>query len=181
VSGALVLTGAPGSGKTSVLDALSTLLEVKGVGFGAVESEQLARGHPWLATADWVPQLAAVIGLQRRVGRETFLVVGTTEDEEELHAIVGAVDAHPTVVVCLSVPPELAAKRVADREPDSWPGKTALVEHARMLAGQVPGIPGLDVTISTANRDAAEVAAEIEQVLRDRGVLPQQTAAAADV
>jgi hypothetical protein len=105
------------------------------------------------------------------VGRDTFLVVATTEDEEELRGVAGAVKAESTVVVCLVVPPELAAQRVAEREPDSWPGKAALVEHARLLAEQIPRIPGLDFTISTVNRDATDVAAEVKQVLRDRGIL----------
>ena len=48
MSGAMILTGAPGSGKTSVLDALCTRLEIDGVRFGAFETEQLARGWPWL-------------------------------------------------------------------------------------------------------------------------------------
>lgn len=50
MSGAIILTGAPGSGKSSVLAALSTLLEIEGVAFGAIESEQLARGWPWPPT-----------------------------------------------------------------------------------------------------------------------------------
>jgi hypothetical protein len=38
---AMLLTGAPGAGKTSVLEKLATLLEIEGVEFGALESEQL--------------------------------------------------------------------------------------------------------------------------------------------
>jgi hypothetical protein len=60
--------------QVSVLDALSTLLEIDGVPFGAIESEELARGLPWLATSEWLRQLAAVIGLQRDAGRELSLV-----------------------------------------------------------------------------------------------------------
>jgi hypothetical protein len=44
VTAALILTGSPGSGKSSVLDTLSTLLEIDGTSFGAIESEQLACG-----------------------------------------------------------------------------------------------------------------------------------------
>jgi thymidylate kinase len=174
VSGALILTGGPGAGKSSVLDALSTLLEIEEVPFGAVESEQLARGHPWLAAAEWIPQLAAVVAMQRRAGRDTFLVVATTEDEDQLRAVIEAVDTRPVLVVCLSAPPELAAERVAAREPDVWLGKGPLVDHARILASEIPTIRGIDVVISTVDRAEADVAAEIRQALQDRGILPQQ-------
>src|ERR1039458_7890589 len=79
MSGTIILTGAPGSGKTSVLDALSTLLEIDGIRFGAIETEQLARGWPWLTPREWLPPLAGVLSLQRRAGRDTFFVVATTE------------------------------------------------------------------------------------------------------
>jgi hypothetical protein len=44
-----VLTGAPGSGKTLQLEALSNLLAGDGVSHGCLEAEQLARGEPWLS------------------------------------------------------------------------------------------------------------------------------------
>jgi hypothetical protein len=84
VTAALILTGSPGSGKSSVLDALSTLLEIDGASCGAIESEQLARGWPWLKASGWIPQLAAIVALQKAAGRRLFLVVATTETELEL-------------------------------------------------------------------------------------------------
>ena len=117
MSDALILIGGPGSGKSSVLDALGTMLEIDDVQFGAIETEQLARGWPWLNPAQWMPQLEAVIELQRRAGRQRFLVAATTETEQELRAVVNAVAAEQVVVVCLSAPADLAARRVAEREP----------------------------------------------------------------
>lgn len=171
MSGALILIGAPGSGKSSVLDALSTLLEIDEVRFGAVETEQLARGWPWLDASDWMPQLEAVIELQRRAGRETFLVVATTENDQELRAVVEAVGAEHFVVVCLSAPPDIAARRVAEREPDSWPGKSALVAHTRKLASEIPSLEGIDLVLATADRHAADVATEIKEFLSATGML----------
>ena len=81
MSGALILIGGAGAGKSSVLDALGTMLEIDEVRFGAIEIEQLARGWPWLNAAQSMPQLEAVIELQRRAGRQTFLVAATTETE----------------------------------------------------------------------------------------------------
>src|SRR5215213_8464615 len=103
--GALVLTGAPGAGKSSVLEALSGLLEEAGVAHGALESEQLARGTPWLADEAVFAQLAAVCELQRAAGRRLFLVSATTETEAELTAVCEAIGAERTLVACLTVDP----------------------------------------------------------------------------
>jgi predicted ATPase len=65
MTGAVILIGAPGSGKSSVLDALATRLEIDGVSHGAIESEQLAQGFPLLPGDSWTEQLAAVLTLQR--------------------------------------------------------------------------------------------------------------------
>lgn len=171
MSGALILTGAPGAGKSDVLDALSTLLEIDRVRFGAIETEQLARGWPWLPLTHSLRQLTAVIELQREEGRNLFLVVATTEGERELCAVVDAVAADQVVVVCLAAPPDLVAARVAHREPDWWPGKVGLVEHARELADVIPSIAGIDLVLSTVDRGAPEVAAEIRELLLDRGLI----------
>ena len=48
MTSAIVITGAPGSGKSSVAQAFTTLLDNAGIAHGAIESEQLAWGTPWL-------------------------------------------------------------------------------------------------------------------------------------
>jgi adenylate kinase family enzyme len=166
----MILIGAPGSGKTEVLDALCTQLEIDGVPFGAIESEHLSRGWPWLVPAQWLPQLAAIVALQRDAGRDTFLVVATTENEQELTAVIDAVGADHVTVVCLTAPGDVVAKRVVEREPDRWPGKTDLIEHARRLAAEIPAISGIDVLISTLGRDPDDVASQIKEQLLERGI-----------
>jgi hypothetical protein len=125
------------------------LLEVDGVEFGAIESEQFSRGWPWLSLREWLPQLSAVIELQRQAGRRTFLVAATTEDASELCAVVDAVAADRVIVVCLRAPSDVVAKRVEEREPDAWPGKRALIERPRQLAMEIPWIEGIDLIVST--------------------------------
>jgi pimeloyl-ACP methyl ester carboxylesterase/chloramphenicol 3-O-phosphotransferase len=168
---ALVLTGAPGAGKSAVLEALTTLLEVEGVAFGAIESEQLARGSPWLKADQWIPQLASVLALQRQAGRRLFLVAATTETAAELRGVIDALAAHKTLVVCLNASPDTVAARIAEREPDRWPGKHALIEHSRDLALSIPYIDGIDLRIDTDGRAATDVASEIRDALRARGAL----------
>jgi predicted kinase len=165
---ALLITGGPGSGKSSVAGALGTLLEVEGVRYGAIETELLAWGWPWLTLEDSLPQLRSLVALQREAGRELFLIIATTETEAQLRGVLDAVQASRIHVVCLSAPAELAAQRVADREPDSWPGKAALVEHARQLADVIPALSGIDHVLSTRDRSAPQVAAELRELMFDR-------------
>jgi gluconate kinase len=161
VAAALVLTGAPGAGKSSVLEALTTLLEIDGVEFGALESEQLAWGSPWLPDDHWLRALAQLIALQREAGRELFLVAATTETAAELRAVQDALAVETVVVVCLRAAPGTVAARIAERESDAWPGKQWLIAHAAELAESIPSIEGLDLIVDTDGRDAADVAREV--------------------
>jgi gluconate kinase len=171
MSSALVLTGAPGAGKTAVLDALTTLLEIEGTSYGALESEQLARGWPMLGADQWLLQLESVIGLQREGGRQLFLVAVTAESPSELRRAVGAVGADQVMVVCLSASPDVVAARLATRESDIWPGKQALIAHARQLATLAPAPCSVDLVIDTEGRDPHSVAGEIRDELHERGVV----------
>ena len=172
MSAALILTGAPGSGKSSVLDALSTLLEIDQTAFGALESKELGRGWPWLSTADWLSQLAAVIALQPDAGRDLFLVAATTETQLQLQGVIDALAVDRVLVICLKAPPEVVAERITRREPDAWPGKDPLIAHAHELADSIPAINGVDAVVDTDGRAATDVAADVHDVLRDHDLLP---------
>ncbi len=68
--------------------------------------------------------------------------------------------------MCLTVPPAVAAQRVADRESDSWQWKQTLVERAQDFAQTIPSFANIDVLISTDGRRAEDVAAEVRELLR---------------
>ncbi len=171
MSSALLLTGAPGTGKSSSLEALATLLEIEGVEFGAIEAEQLAWGEPWLSFADAARQLAIVLQYQRSAGRRLFLIAATAENSEELGLITSAIGAERLLVVCLSASPETVASRLTVREPDSWPGKRDLIERARVLALSMPGLARTDCVIETESADVEQIAGLIHTELRSHGLL----------
>lgn len=91
--------------------------------------------------------------------------------ELELQGVIDDVEVDRMTVVCLRASPEPVARRIAEREPDAWPGKTALISHARELALSIPAIAGLDAVLDTDGRPAAEVVAEVRELLRDHGVV----------
>ncbi|MBN9621401.1 MAG: hypothetical protein J0H06_00370 [Actinobacteria bacterium] len=170
---ALVLTGAPGAGKTSALLELGTRLEIEGVQYGAIESEQLTMGSPVLSNEELIPQLAAVLRLQREAGRRLFLIVATIESEADLRGVVDAARADKVLVVCLRASPDTVAARVESREPNSWPGKGALIEHARELAVLVPQIDGIDLVIDTDAQSRDGVVEQILDALAAHTLLPR--------
>ena len=161
MTAAIVITGAPGAGKSSVAQAFTTLLDNAGVEHGAIESEQLAWGTPWLDDALVHEQVAAVLALQRGYGRRLFVVVATTETQEDLDSLLAAIGASRTFVVCLAAPAEVCAARVLAREPERWAGRDALAAHARELASVIPALPGVDLVLSTDGRSAEAVAREL--------------------
>jgi hypothetical protein len=166
----VLLTGAPGAGKTSVLEKLATLLEIEGVEFGALESEQLGWGSPGLSGEPWLSQLRAVLDLQRQAGRRRFLIAATTETSDELAAARDAIAVDQLVCVLLTVPPEVAATRIEAREPDTWPGKQGLIDHARQLAVSMRDLGGIDIRIDTDGREVGDVASELREALRPYGL-----------
>ena len=102
MTAAIVITGAPGSGKSSVAQAFTTLLDNAGIEHGAIESEQLAWGTPWLPDSLVHEQLAAARALQRGYGRRLFVVVATTETQADLDGLLAAVGASRTLVAACS-------------------------------------------------------------------------------
>jgi adenylate kinase family enzyme len=166
-----VITGAPGAGKSTVAEALTTLLDNAGVPHGAIESEQLAWGSPWLEEALAYEQLAVLLRMQRGYGRRLFVVVATTETQEDLDGLLSAVGAARSLVVALTVPGEVASARVLEREPERWAARDSLAEHAAELAPVIPALPGVDLVLSTDGRDEDSVASELLEAMRARGLV----------
>jgi gluconate kinase len=172
MTAAVLLTGAPGAGKSSVLEKLATLFEIDGVDFGALETEQLGWGSPWLSGDQWLAQVRAVFELQRAAGRRLFLIAATAETSDDLSRLIDAIAVDHVTTVLLVAPANVVAARIEAREPDSWPGKSALIKHARDLASSMQELDNIDIQISTENRQSTEVAIELRAKLRDRGIRP---------
>src|SRR3954470_24864466 len=157
----IVITGWPGAGKSTVLEALAGLLDNDAVPHAALESEQFAWGYPWLSEEEAYSVLAVACAGLKELGRSLFLIAGTTETDAHIDALKAALAADETTVVCLTADPETTAGRVLEREPPEWLGRDELVAQSRVLATQIPALHGIDLWVSTDGREAREVALEI--------------------
>jgi broad-specificity NMP kinase len=158
---AIVITGAPGAGKSTVLEAYTGLLDNDRVPFAAFESEQFAWGYPWLEEETAYAVVAVAVEALKARGRELFVVSATTETDAHIDALRAALAADETTVVCLTAAPETTSRRVFEREPPEWLGRDELVAHSAVLATRIPALRGIDLHVSTDGRDARDVAAEI--------------------
>ncbi|MBO0768484.1 MAG: AAA family ATPase [Solirubrobacterales bacterium] len=164
MSSVLLIIGPPGGGKSTALRWLSSMLQAERVPHSVLETESFGQGWPLLRTSEWVDQLRSVVSLQMEAGRDLFLLTATAEAQADLDLIVDCLSE--PVVVCLTPSAEVAAQRVADREPDSWPGRQRLVALARVLATAAPTFAGVDLVIRTDERPPDAVASNLRALLR---------------
>jgi len=158
---ALILTGPPGAGTTSVLTALSDTLSDADVPHAAVEVEALRCTHPPLTLKEEMHLLHTVCGLFRDSGHRALIIARTIEDDDEIAAMLGAIDPDDHLVVRLEAHPATLVARILAREPASWSGLEALVAHTQELAASMPGLCGVGLALSTEGKRAEDVAERI--------------------
>jgi GTPase SAR1 family protein len=165
---ALVLTGPPGVGKSSVLEALSDALVLDDVRHAVIETEALTAAHPALDDEQWFAPVAAVCRLYRDFGYELLLVAVTVEAEADLRALVRSIGAGEHVVVRLEAEPATLRRRIIEREPEDWSGLEELIGASQRLGPVIAGLDGIALALSTEAQRPAAVA----QRIRDRFPTP---------
>ena len=158
---AVVLTGPPGAGKTTVLTALSDALSDEDIPHATVEVEALVWTHPPLGDEEHARLISLHCQLLRDAGYTLLLVAQTLETDDDVTELLGAVSADDAVLVRLEARPATLVERITDREPASWSGLPGLVEHAQVLATTMPALADVDFVISTEGQRPEDVAARI--------------------
>ena len=158
---AVLLTGPPGAGKTSVLTALHDALSDDDVAHAAIEVEMLVWEHPGPSHEERLGRVRAACAMHRDAGHRLLLVAETLETDDDLAALLGAVGADEHAVVRLEARPATLAERIVAREPSGWSGLAQLVEHAQELATTMRALRGVDLVLSTEGERAEDVAERI--------------------
>lgn len=156
-----MLTGAPGAGKSSVLEALSDSLVLDDVRHAMIETEALTSAHPALDDEQWFAPVAAVCRLYRDFGYERLLVAATVDTDDDLRGLVDAVGADEHVVVGLEAQPETLRRRITEREPKGWSGLDELVVASERLGPVIADLDAITLALSTEGQRPEAVAARI--------------------
>jgi predicted kinase len=158
---ALVLTGPPGAGKTSVLEALTDALSAEDVRHATVEVEALTSAHPPLDDEQWPAPVEAICGLYRRFGYELLLVAVTVESDGDLRGVLGAIGADEHALVRLEAEPATLRRRIIEREPEGWAELDQLVAASARLSPVIAGLDGVALALSTEGQRPQAVAERI--------------------
>jgi chloramphenicol 3-O-phosphotransferase len=164
---AVVLTGPPGAGKTSVLTALVDALSDDDIAHAAVEVEALVWTHPAVTGEQCARHVRSACELHRAAGQRLLLVAQTLETDSDVAELLDAVGADEVFLVRLEARPATLVERIVDREPPSWSGLDRLVEHTQELAATMPALSGVDLVLSTDGERAEDVAARIRAARPD--------------
>jgi ABC-type multidrug transport system ATPase subunit len=101
----VLLPGAPGAGKTTVLTALMNLLEADDVRYAAIEMEALALVHPLPDDDAAFRHLELVAESFHGRGYPRLLVSATIEDSQYLRRLLAALPSDHVLLVRLDAPP----------------------------------------------------------------------------
>ncbi|GAA4473464.1 hypothetical protein GCM10023094_07140 [Rhodococcus olei] len=175
----LLLTGPPGSGKSTVATAVHDGLGEAGFANALIELDELERSYPPLPADRLVSHVAALAGSYREAGYPLLLVTATVEDDPYRDAVLTATGADEHLTVRLDAAPETVRRRVLDREPESWSGRDELAGAAHRLATTMRTLAGIDLVLKTDGEDAEAVAARLTDALRHHPAAPARLRSAA--
>ena len=162
----LLLTGAPGAGKSEAMTRVHDSLADAGIDSAAIDVDQLARSYPPIDQDRHLAHLSALSESFRQMGHQLLVVAAAAESNDELRAWLEAAGAERRYVVHLIATPATLERRLLERENLEWSGMPELLESARRLSSVRFDDADLELDTESLARD--EVAASIEMQLRLR-------------
>ena len=162
----LLLTGAPGAGKSEAMTRVHDNLADGGIDSAAIDVDQLARTYPPLARNRHLAHLSALSESFRQLGHQLLVVAAAAESNDELRAWLEAAGAERRYVVHLIAGPATLERRLLERENLEWSGMPELLESARRMS--TVRFDDADLELDTENLAREEVAGAVETQLRLR-------------
>ena len=158
---AVVITGAPGAGKTTYLTALTDALADDGVSHAVIDADEVSWAYPYPDLTERAAYIGHAWAAYRERGHDVLLLGEVVESPEHLVQLLDAVGADDHLVVCLTAPYMLLRQRILAREPPEWSGTEHLLEEARRWVERIDALEGARLTIDTVRTGPLETAARI--------------------
>ncbi len=158
---AVIVTGAPGVGKTTYLMALTDVLADDQIAHATIDADEVSWAYPYpdlKARAEYVRRAWAA---HRDQGHELLLLGEVVESPEHLAELLDAVETDDHLLVRLTAPYMLLRQRILAREPVEWSGTEHLLEETRRWVERIEELPGTHLTIDTVRTGPLEAAALI--------------------
>jgi broad-specificity NMP kinase len=164
---AVVVTGAPGAGKTAALIRLSDALIDDQIAHAAVDVDEVAWAYPFPDLDARCARLAAAWGAHREAGHDLLLVGEVVESNDHLAQILGSVGAEDHLLVLLEAAPATMHERIVAREPPGWSGLDHLLGEVERYAASLPRLDGVHAVCNTEQLAPDEVTARIRAARPD--------------
>lgn len=165
---AVVLTGAPGAGKSHCLMLLSDTLVDDGIAHAAIDADEVAWAFPFPDLARRTELTAAAWDAHRRAGHELVLVAEVIESDRHLAGLLGALGVSEHLLVRLEARPETLRERIVAREPPGWSGLRHLLDEMERYAISLAELDGVGLALDTEETGAEEVAGRIRAARPDK-------------
>jgi GTPase SAR1 family protein len=158
---AVVITGAPGCGKTTYLTALTDGLADDEIAHAAIDADDVSWAYPYPDLAARTEYIRCACDAHRARGLDIVLLGEVVESPEHLARVLDAVGADEHLLVKLTAPYMLLRQRILAREPIEWSGTEHLLDETRGWVERIDALPGGHLTIDTVRTAPSQAAALI--------------------
>jgi RNase adaptor protein for sRNA GlmZ degradation len=165
---AVLITGAPGAGKSECLMALSDMLVVDEIAHAVIDVDAVAWCYPWPSNAQRKALLAGAWQGHARGGHDLLLVAEVVESDDEVAEWLRVIEADDHILVVLEARVETLRRRIHDREPEGWSGLDYLVGETERFAAQLEELERGRLVLDTEELSPGEVAERIRAVRPDK-------------
>lgn len=155
----LILTGSPGSGKTTVADRLSEVLTRTNTAHAWIDVDDLSKVFPKSPLNFKWTNLLQLLPNYLKIPNTKIILPGVIQSQENVDAIRLVAGSAPVTVCELTASADTILKRVLKREPDEY-WREQLKKAVHNYASIKP-----DITITTEDRAVEEVVSELIQKL----------------
>jgi hypothetical protein len=164
---AVVLSGAPGSGKTVCLEALSDALIHDEISHAAIDVDEVAWAFPYPDNAERLERLRALWESHRGAGHGLLLMVEVIESSAHLGEVLAAVGAGDHLLVRLDAGPATLRERIVAREPPGWSGLAYLLDYTERMLPSIAAVDGVHLGLDSERLGPAEIAERIRAARPD--------------